>query len=57
MKMRKYVFLIFLLSVFLPVAAADNTDALCREADRLHAEGKNDSALIVAGKALDEARG
>ena len=49
--------LLFLLSVMAFSAAygSETLDALRQKADALHAEGKNDSAVIVAGKALAEA--
>lgn len=49
--------LLFLLSVMAFSAAygSETLDALRQKADALHAEGKNDSAVIVAEKALAEA--
>ena len=49
--------LLFLLSVMAFSAAygSETLDVLRQKADALHAEGKNDSAVIVAEKALAEA--
>lgn len=47
------------LALILSPAAAyceSNTDALRQRADELHAAGKNDSAVIIAGQAMEAAR-
>ena len=55
--MKTFRTLLFLFSVIACAAAhgSETLDGLRQKADALHAAGKNDSAVIIAEKALDEA--
>lgn len=54
-KMSRKALIAVLLFISCAVAAEDKTGCLREKAEALHAQGKNDSALIVAEEALHEA--
>lgn len=53
MKTCKLILIFITLTATAAASGAETLDGLRRKADRLHAEGKNDSAITVAERALD----
>lgn len=53
MKTCKLILIFITLTATAAASGAETLDVLRRKADRLHAEGKNDSAITVAERALD----
>lgn len=53
MKTCKLILIFISLTATAAASGAETLDILRRKADRLHAEGKNDSAITVAERALD----